>query len=198
MHGEIMTANDLYMVAILTIITILTVSLVYFSSRKREDHLKLQAEKRGGEIRKGGLFKWTELVIPFQGVQVVIHSEPGGKNRPPKTAAQVTLDTPRLPTIRIIRYGLWQKLLVRFGKERLLSGDDDFDGQWMVEADDPFFVQKLVTAELKYKLAERSLRSIDIQIEPQKATISIPSVPSNEAGYDYFIDTVMLILQRVL
>jgi hypothetical protein len=55
-----------------------------------------------------------------------------------------------------------------------------------------------VTAELKYKLAERSLRSIDIQIEPQKATISIPSVPSNEAGYDYFIDTVMLILQRVL
>lgn len=193
-----MTTNDLYLVVILTIITILTMSFIYYSSRKREDHLKLQAEKRGGEIRKGGLFKWTELLIPFQGVQVVIHSEPGGKNRPPKTAAQVTLDAPRLPTIRIMRYGLWQKLLVRFGKERFLSGDDAFDGQWMIEAEDSFFVQKLVTAELKYKLAERSLRSIVIRIEPQKVYISIPSVPSNEEGYDYFIDTVMLILQRIL
>jgi len=193
-----MDSTDLIVAAFVAVIVIIVVSIATIQTKARDERLMRQAEKRGGEIRKGSLFRLTELLVPFKDVVIAIRTVPGSKHSPPKTIAQVKLDSPRLPTVRILRNDLLQKALTAFGKERLLTGDDEFDSQWIVQADDAFTVNKLVTAEFKSRLAERMLRSLDIRIQPQEVSLTIMSVPSNDESYDIFIDTVVLVLQKIL
>ena len=193
-----MDSIDLIMGVLITGILIFAVILVYLQSRNRGKRLAFQAEKRGGEIHKGGLFSMSELRIPFKDIMIVIRSVPGSKYSSPKTIAQVKLDSPRLPPIRIQRNDLWQKALTAFGRERLSTGDEEFDSRWVTWVDDPSTVQKIVTLELKARLAERILQSLSIFIQPKEATFTIRAIPSNDKGYDQFIDTVLSVLKIVL
>lgn len=193
-----MDSTDLIIAAFVAIIVMIVLGIAYIQTKARDERLMRQAEKRGGEIRKGSLFRLTELRIPFKDAVIVIHTVPGSKHSPPKTIAQVKLDSPRLPIVRILRNDLLQKALTTFGKERLQTGDDEFDSQWIVQADDAFIVNKLITAEFKSRLAERMLRSLDVRIQPQEVSFTIMSVPSDDESYDIFIDTVVLVLQKIL
>lgn len=193
-----MDSTDLIIAVLVAVILIATLGIVYIQNKARGERLARQAEKRGGEIVKGNLFRLAELRIPVKDVVVAIRTAPGSKYSPPKTIAQVKLDSPRLPAFRFLRNNLMQKAFAAFGKERLLTGDEEFDSQWVVQADDPFIIHKLVTAEFKSRLAERVLRSLDIRIQPQEASFIITTIPSDDEGYDNFIDTVVLVLQKFL
>jgi len=193
-----MDSSDLIVAAFFAIILSVVLGIAYIQNKARGERLARQAEKRGGEIVKGNLFRLAELRIPVKDVVIAIRTAPGSKYSPPKTIAQVKLDSPRLPAVRFLRNDLMQKALTAFGKERLLTGDEEFDSRWVVQADDPFIIHKLVTAEFKSRLAERVLRSLDIRIQPQEASFTIITIPSDDEGYDNFIDTVVLVLQKFL
>jgi hypothetical protein len=193
-----MDSTDLIVAAFVAVILSIVLGIAYIQTKARDERLARQAEKRGGEIRKGGLFRLTELRIPLKDVVIAIRTVPGSKHSPPKTIAQVKLDSPRLPAVRILRNDFLQKALTAFGKERLPTNDEEFDSQWVVQADDQFVVQQLVTAEFKARLAEHILRSLDIHIQPQEASFTITAIPSDDEGYDNFIDTVVLVLQKIL
>ena len=193
-----MDSTELLITAAITVLLFATGIAIYLQTKARDERLARQAEKRGGEFRKGGLFRNPELRIPLKDVAVVIRTIPGSKHSPPKTIAKVELDSPRLPAVRLLRNGLWQKALAAFSQERLLSSDEEFDNKWVVQADDPFIIHKLATAELKSRLEERVLRSLDIRLQPQEATFTIFAIPSDDDGYDHFIDTVMLVLNKFL
>jgi len=193
-----MDSSDLIIAVLVAVILIVALGIVYIQNKARGERLARQAEKRGGEIVKGNLFRLAELRIPVKDVVIAIRTAPGSKYSPPKTIAQVKLDSPRLPAVRFLRNNLMQKAFAAFGKERLLTGDEEFDSQWIVQADDPFIIHKLVTAEFKSRLAERVLRSLDIRIQPQEASFTIITIPSDDEGYDNFIDTVVLVLQKFL
>jgi hypothetical protein len=193
-----MDSTDLAIAIFITVTLLIVISVVYFQNKTRKERLIHQAEKRGGEIHKGGLFRLIELWIPFKDTVIVIRTIPGSKYSPPKTVAQVNLTSPRLTTTRILHNDLWQKALTTLGKERLPTGDEEFDSRWVVQADDAFIVQKLITAEFKAKLAEPILHSLDIRIQPQQASFTITVIPSDDEGYDHFINTVILVLQKIL
>lgn len=193
-----MDSTDLILGVLVTGILIFAVILVYLQNRNRGKRLAYQAEKRGGEIHKGGLFRMPELWIPFKETVLVIRPVPGSKYSSPKTIAQVKLDSPRFTPIRIQRNSLWQKAITAFGGERLSTGDEEFDSRWITRVDDPFTVQKIVTVEFKAKLNERILQSLSILIKPQDATFTIMTIPSNDEGYDQFIDTVLSVLNIIL
>ena len=193
-----MDSSDLIIAVSVAVILVVALGIAYIQNKARGERLARQAEKRGGEIRKGNLFRLTELRIPFQDAVIVLRTVPGSKHSPPKTIAQVKLDSPRLPAVRFLRNNLMQKAFAAFGKERLLTGDEEFDSQWIMQADDPFIIHKLVTTEFKSRLAERVLRSLDIRIQPQEASFTIITIPSDDEGYDNFIDTVVLVLQKFL
>lgn len=193
-----MDSTDLVIAVFITLTLLIVVSVVYFQHKTRKERLAHQAMKRAGEIRKGGFFKPAELWIPFKETVIVIRTMPGSKYSPPRTVAEVKLDLPRLPAIRILRNDLWQKTLTKFGRERFPTGDDEFDGKWIVQADDPFMAQKLITAEFKARLGERILRSLDIRIQPQQVSFTITAIPSDDEGFDHFIDTVVFVLHKIL
>ncbi len=193
-----MDSTDLIMGVLVTGILIFAVILAYLQSRNRGKRLAFQAGKRGGEIHKGGLFSMSELWIPFKDIVIVIRPVPGSRYSSPKTIAQVKLGSPRLPPIRIQRNDLWQKTLTAFGRERLSTGDEEFDSRWVTRVDDPLTVQKIVTVELKARLTERILQSLSIFIQPEEATFTIRTIPSNDEGYDQFIDTVLSVLKIIL
>ena len=193
-----MDSTNLIIALFVAITLSIVVLVVFYQNKNFVARLTRQAEKRGGEIRKGSFFKMTELRIPLKDVVIVIQTVPGSKHSPPKTIAQVKLDSPRLTAVRILRNDLWQKTLTAFGKERSPTGDEEFDSQWVVQTEDPFIVQKLVTADLKARLSERSLRSLDVRIQPQEASFTITAIPSNDEGYDNFIDAVFFILEKTL
>ena len=189
---------DLIIGVFVTGIVIFAVVLVYLQNRNRGKRLAFQAVKRGGEIHKGGLFSVSELWIPFKDIMIVIRPVPGSKYSPPKTVAQVKLNSPRLSPIRIQRNDLWQKALTAFGRERLSTGDDEFDSRWVTQADNPSIVPKIITAEFKVRLTERILQSLSIIIQPKEATFTIRTIPSDDDGYNQFIDTVLSVLKTIL
>lgn len=193
-----MDSTDLVIVFFIVIIFSLVLGFAYLQGKARTERLSRQAEKRGGKIRKDGFWKQSELLIPFKDALIVIRTIPGSKYTPPKTIAQVKLDSPRLPAIRITRNDLGQKMLAAFGRERQLTNDEEFDRRWVVQADDLFTVNKLVTPEFKAQLEERILRSLVVDIRPQEISLTIAAIPSNDEGYDIFIETSLMILKKLL
>ena len=193
-----MDEANLMVLAFVVLLMIVALGFAYLRSRAYENRLALQAEKRGGKFEKSGLLKQARIQIPYKEWQVVVYSTPGSRYSPPKTIAQVKVDTPRLPVIQLERNYLLQKILAAFGRERLLTGDEDFDRRWVVRASDTMMVHKLVTPELKAKLEERILRSLGVNIQPMELSLTITTIPSSEEEYDIFIETTMLVLRKFL
>lgn len=193
-----MDEANLMVLAFVVLLMIVALGFAYLRSRAYENRLALQAEKRGGKFEKSGLLKQARIQIPYKEWQVVVYSTPGSRYSPPKTIAQVKVDTPRLPAIQLERNYLLQKILAAFGRERLLTGDEDFDRRWVVRASDTMMVYKLVTPELKAKLEERILRSLGVNIQPMELSLTITTIPSSEEEYDIFIETTMLVLRKFL
>jgi hypothetical protein len=193
-----MDEANLIVLAFVILLMMAVMGFAYFRNRAYENRLALQAEKRGGKFEKSGLLKQARIQIPYKDWQVVIYSTPGSRYSPPKTIAQVKLDAPRLPVIQLERNYLLQKILAAFGRERLLTGDEDFDRRWVVRASDTLAVHKLVTPELKAGLEERILRSLVVNIQPLELSLTIAAIPSSEEEYDIFIETTMLVLRKFL
>jgi hypothetical protein len=194
-----MNQDSLFSLAIVLVIALIAIVASVYQSRRRKEMLTRQAEKRNGELAKSGFLRRWELRLPYKGNTVIISSVPGSRYSPPKTIAAMKDDTARLSTIEIMRNDIGQKIMEKFGKERILTNDEEFDKQYAVRGEDPFLAQRLLTAELRPKLLEYSgMRSLQIKITPQEMCVTMFSIPSNDETYDNFIDTVFSILQKVL
>jgi hypothetical protein len=194
-----MNSDNFIILAIVLVSALIAIVVSVYQTRRRKEILTQQAEKRNGELAKSGFLGRWELRLPYKGNTLVIYSVPGSKYSPPKTFAILKDDSARLPTISIGRSGLGQKIMDKFGKERLLTNDEEFDRQFVVRSEDPFIAQRMLTAELRPKLIERSgMRSLHIKITPQEMRVTTFSIPSNEDDYDNFIDTAFLILKNIL
>ena len=78
------------------------------------------------------------------------------------------------------------------------GGPEEFDQKVVVRGEDQYMIQRLLTADVKQRLVDPSLRALEVRIKPQEVRVTMQSIPSNEEGYDAFIDTVMAILQTIL
>lgn len=193
-----MDSADLIVISFVAIIFIAVLGFAYLQNKARDERMLRQAEKRGGAFRKGGFFKVAELWIPLNGEKVIFHMEPGSKHSSPKTVARLNLDAPRLPVLRMVHNGLWQKMMASFGQERIITNDEEFDSEWVIRSQDELSARRLVTADLKEKLSDRLFRHLDLRIEPQQLSMTVLTLPSNDEQFDQFIDTAMLIIRKFL
>ena len=193
-----MNSNDILMLLFVLTVVVIAIVVSVYQTKKRGDLLRGQAEKRNGTVTKRSFLGRWELRLPFQDSSVLIYSVPGSRYSPPRTYAILKLDSPRLPTIEIMHNGLAQKLFNALGRERILTNDEEFDRQIVVRGEDQYSAQRLLTADLKQRIVDRSLRALDVKIIPQEVRVTIQAIPSNEEGYDNFIDLVFLILQKIL
>ncbi len=192
-----MSSSD--QVVFIFFIFILVVSLIfaYFQSKKRKELLTYQAEKRGGEVVSKGLLGRTKLILHYQGETMEIYSVPGSRYSPPRTVAKIKSDSLRFPELRITNNSLWQKMLSTMGKDRILTGNDEFDQRYAVTGEDQYSAQRLLTEDLKVKLLASSFRSLDVNMKTQEFSMTVQSNPRNNEEYDLFIDTLLLILQKI-
>jgi hypothetical protein len=192
-----MQSDELYIFVFFAVIVAIILAAAAIQSRKQEVLLTRQAEKRGGQVEAGGLFGRTNLLLTYNGIPIQIYSIPGGKSRPPRTVAESKLDSPRFPSLRIARNSLWQKMLGAFGKERILSGNEEFDNKFVVTGEDTSAAHKATADDVKAKLLEFPFHSLYIDIQPLVLRVSIQSIPRDDDGYDQFIDIVNLVLQKI-
>jgi hypothetical protein len=193
-----MSTEDAMIVSVILIVTLLSVVGAVYQSRRRGEMLARQAEKRNGEVTKSGFLGRRELHLPIKGSTLLVYSIPGSRYSPPKTFAILKSDSLHLPPIEITRNGVGQKLLGAFGRERILVNDEEFDRQFVVRGEDPFTAQRLLTADIRQRFMDRSMRSLQVKITSQEVRVTILTIPSNDDAYDNFIDTVFSILQKIL
>jgi len=177
---------------------ILTIGITIFKQTKHNELLANQADKRGGELVKGGLLRRTELRLPYKGNTLIIYFMPGSKNSPSRTIATLRTETMMLPTLDIQRNDLTQKLLGAFGKERILMNDEEFDRKCIVRSEDPLLPQRILTSDMQQRFLGQTLRSLEVRVSQQNVQVKMLTIPSNEETFDYFIDTVFAVLQKLL
>ena len=102
----------------------------------------------------------------------------------------------RFPEMRIASNSLWQKMLSAMGKERILTGNDEFDKRFAMKSEDQYSALRLLTEDLKARLLESQFRSLDVNMKTQEFSMTILSIPRNNEEYDLFIDTMFLVLQK--
>lgn len=186
---------------IIAFMLLLMIGVVIFAisqSKARDEWMERAAQQRGGEIRKGSFFKTTEALIPCKDEIIVFHMEPGSKHSSPKTIATANVKMPTLPTLRMVHNGLWQKMMDAFVQERALTGDEDFDNDWVIRADDDLAARKLASPDLKANLSDRIFRHLDLRLEPKQMKMVTLAIPSNEEQLNDFIDTAILILKKYI
>jgi len=193
-----MDSTEVLLVLVLFAVFGSVMAFAVLQSRAQSARLTRQAEKRGGEIHKDAFWKPSELRLPFKDSIIAIRVIPGSRYSSPKTVAQVKLDSPRLPALRLTRSSLLQKMLAAFGRERLLTGDEEFDRLWTLTTEDRFAAQKLATPDFKAQLEQRLFRSLVMDVSPQEFSFTIGVIPSNDEALDVFIDTVILVLNKFL
>jgi hypothetical protein len=193
-----MDSTDILLTSVFIVLAVAAVTFAIFQNRARDEWMARTAERRGGQIRKGSLFKVTEMLIRFQGETIIFHMEPGSKHSSPKTVATVKLTSPRLPTLRLVRNGMWQKMTASFGQERVTTSDEEFDSQWVIRSDDELAARKLAGPELKAALSDRLFRHLDLRLDPQQMKMIVLALPSNEEHFEVFVDAASLVLKKLL
>ncbi len=191
-----MSSSDWITLTFFLFVIVITLVIGIAQRKKREEMLTRQAEKRGGQVARPGLFRRTKLLLPYQGETLQIYSIPGSRDRPPRTVAQVQCDSPRFPEIRIAQNNLWRKFQGLLGKERILTGDDEFDSKFVMITEDQYWILRFLTDDFKKALLHSPFRSMDINIKPQDFRVTVMSIPRSDEEYDLFIDTVLSILQK--
>lgn len=185
-----------FFIALMLVVMIVAIIFGVIQSKTRDGWMENAAQQRGGEIRKGSFFVKAELLIPCKDQTIVIQMHPGGKNSSPKTIAIANVNKPLLPTLRMTRNGLWQKMMDALGQERVITGDDDFDNEWVIRSADEIGARKLSSPDLKDKLSDYIFRHMDLRLEPKQMAMTALANPSNEEQFNLFIDTAILILKK--
>ena len=181
---------------------LVVVILIYrvYKAKLRDEMLARQAEKRGGEFSRGVLGGWgssSELRLPFKGNIVRIYSVQGGKNRSPQTCSEMKFSTPTLTNLEVWRNDPSQKIIDMFGKERIMTDDEEFDRLYVIRGDDPLVARRVFAPALRQRLTEQGVRAQYVRINPTLFKISILGIPNSEEDYDIFIDTVFLALKNL-
>jgi hypothetical protein len=187
-----------YIIVAMLLLLVGAVIFGVMQSKARDEWMERAAQRHGGTVRKGGFLTRAELQIPYKDETIIIHMQPGSKHSSPKTVAIANVKLPQLPTLRLVHNGLWQKMLETFGKERVTTGDEDFDNEWVIRSTDEFAARKLAGADLKVNFSDRIFRNLDLKLEPKQMNMTALAIPSNEDQFNLFIDTAILVLQKFL
>lgn len=186
---------------IIAFMLLLMIGAVIFGitqSKARDEWMERAAQQRGGTLQKGGFLTRSELLIPCKDTVIVFHMEPGSRHSSPKTVAIANVKMPALPTLRLVHNGLWQKMMDSFGKARVTTGDEDFDSEWVIRADDDLAARKLSSPDLKANLSDRIFRHLDLRLEPKQMKMVALAIPSNEEQFNVFIDTAIMVLKKYI
>lgn len=188
--------ENLIFSALLIAILLIAVVMFYFQRRKQHELLEEQAAKRNGYIESGNFLMPVRLVLPLGDQDLRIYSVPGGKNRPSKTIAELTGSNTSFPKIKVGRNTFFQKALESFGKERYLSGDEEFDNTFAVHTDEDGAARQLLTYDIQKSLMEMAAKSPSLEIGPQYFRLIVLRILKDTEGYDLFIDTALAILKK--
>ena len=85
-----------------------------------------------------------------------------------------------------------------FGKERILLNDEEFDRKCIVRSEDPFLPQRILSSDMQQRFLGQTLRSLELRVSAQNVQVKMLTIPTNEETFDYFIETILAILQKLL
>jgi hypothetical protein len=189
--------NDTLLFLVLIGIFIVVGVLAYVQQQKQKQLFEEQAQKRNGRIEKGSFLASDRLILPVRNLELRIYTVPGGKNRPPKTVAELGNGGGRFPKIRVGRNTLFQKTLETFGQERFRLGDEDFDQAFVIQTEDESSARRVLSYEIQKNLLELVSKNPSLETGPKQFRWVILQIPKNTEEYDLFIETGLAVLQKL-
>jgi len=157
--------------------------------------LEQQAAKRGGRVKKGGLFSYPRLILSIGGADVEIYSTPGGKNTPPHTHVQYSLPN-------AVNYKLALRREIRLFGVGMVFGQDikinnpEFDNAYIIRGDDEGIVRSFLSSEIQTALLALKSKYPSLDINGSKFQFTISGIPSDEQGFDQLIDTGFHLIKK--
>jgi hypothetical protein len=191
-------SGDTLIILFLVGTVLLTLGLTYWRNQRLKAVFEEQAAKRGGRVEGGSFLYTPQLYLPVNAREVRIFCFPGSRNRPAKTTAEITsTSAAEFPKIKIGRNNLFQKALTAFGRERWLSGDEEFDQNFTVQGEDEASLRRLLTPPNQRNLLEWAGKNPSLEIGPGTFKLTILRMLKQPEEYDQFIEMASALLRAL-
>lgn len=188
----------LFMLIIIGLMIVIGIFGVYYAlnqMKKAKALIDGQALKRNGTLR--GRLAYPELLFPHLDHHVKVRSFGGGKDSPPQTWVEVTLNQTIEETIRIYRESWASGLGKALGLQDIQIGNDQFDNQFIIKGSDEYFVMNLLTFDIQNKLIEIREYVPLLKIRKNRLKLQVQHIPRSEEEYDQLIETVLKVIDRL-
>lgn len=190
-------SETIIFVVILLISMLFAVVMAGVKKKKIGAQLMGQAQKRNGQVQPGNWLSYPRLVLSIRGNEMKVLIVPSGKNRPPRTTAQMSMTYIGQGKLTVYRKGIFQRLMSMAGREKVETGDALFDERFSVRADEIYMATKVLTADVREKLMQLEKRRPHLRITDKRMNLTMMAMPSNEAELDLFLELATLIATRI-
>ena len=175
--------------------------LDYFLFKRKSEKLKkmflTQVQKRNGRIIQQGIFSHPRLMIPYQGMDVMIYLFPGYLRKPPFSRIETKLSTVINFTLEIFKEDFWSYLVKSLGLKDLQTHNPAFDKAFLIKANNESLARDFLTTELQDFLINRKLNHLRLEIKNQLFRFFTKDSPNNEEQLEELIETGLAFLNQV-
>lgn len=193
--------NPLFMVIFQFIFFAVILAVVYFIRKQQSKALMIlleqQALKRNALVNKGGLFSsYPRLSLIHEGLEVVVRSVAGGRNRPPYTYIECKFDSPKTFSMSISGKLSLAGLAKVFGGQDIIVNNPAFDDAFVVRGSDEMIVRNFLSPDVQEKFLNLKESKSCFSIKKNKFELHVPMLFKSEQQYDDFIEMGLALLSQ--
>ena len=155
-----------------------------------------QAQKRNGTCRKGGLFSYPKLILPYGEQGVEIYMRPGSRNSPPYTFIKSRLNLLRKYHLRICREIRLFGIGTVFGQD-IQVGNAEFDEAFVVQGSDTMIVRTFLQHQIQQSLLHIKAWSPRLEVKEERFVFRVGRVMKSSEEMDAFIEVGLELLKRI-
>jgi hypothetical protein len=154
-----------------------------------------QAAKRNGQVKRF-LLIFPKLILYDQGTQILINQTSGGKNSPPVTSLECTLNSMADYSISIGPEHVFTRIGKGFGMQDILIGNPEFDESFLIQGSDEGTVRAFLAPEIQERVLRLAEKSPIIKIQKKAFSFRVSGRLRTERQLDQFIEAGLELIKK--
>lgn len=180
------------------ITAIFILALAYYRSRARSQKEKRlfqeMASKWDGKITRSFLYG-QKLKMIRDNLGVVVYTQAGSKNSPPRSFVVADVDVPENYRMKIYREARLFGIGTVFGQD-IRSNNPELDESFVIQGKDELVVRSLLTEDVQKLLLEFKDDGIKLEFGAKKLELCVGRELEQEQEYDRLISLALAIVKK--